>query len=94
MDVPPETDSYIKQSIDFSLGLPVSTTALEAKLRVSEESHRRIHQQYLHLLARFNAKDQQIERIRVCYLTLPPFTHTPLIHFIEFCEYWYIGVFE
>lgn len=67
MDIPPETDSYLRQSIDLCVGLPVSTTTLETKLRVSQESHRRIHQQYLHLLAKFNHKDQQIQRIRVCY---------------------------
>lgn len=64
MDVPPETDSYLRESIDYTLGLPVSTSTLETKLRVSQESHRRIHQQYLHLLSKFNAKDQQIQLAR------------------------------
>ncbi|XP_074359183.1 uncharacterized protein LOC141698399 isoform X1 [Apium graveolens] len=64
MDIPPETEFYLRESIDFCVGLPVSTTTLETKLRVSQESHRRMHQQYLHLLSKFNAKDQQIQRIR------------------------------
>lgn len=64
MDVPPETESYLRESMDYTLGLPVSTSTLETKLRISQESQRRIHQQYLHLLAKFNAKDQQIQRAR------------------------------
>lgn len=65
MDLPQETDDYIRESIDYSLGLPVSTDTLELKLRFSEETQRRLRDQYLYLKSKLKEKDEVIERVRV-----------------------------
>lgn len=65
MDLPREVDDYIKQSIDHTLGLPVSTHTLELKLRCSEEAKLRLRDQYTLLLAKLKEKDQALERSRV-----------------------------
>lgn len=64
MDLPQKIDDYIKESIDHSLGLPVSTHTLELKLRCSEESKQRLQNQYSVLLAKMKEKDQVLERAR------------------------------
>lgn len=64
MDLPQETDDYIRESIEYSLGLPVSTRTLELKLRSSEETQRRLHDQYLYLKSKLKEKDETIERVR------------------------------
>ncbi|XP_010543754.1 PREDICTED: uncharacterized protein LOC104816564 [Tarenaya hassleriana] len=64
MDLPREVDEYIKESIDHSLGLPISTDTLQQKLRTSEESQRRLRDQYLALVSRLKEKDQLIDRAR------------------------------
>ncbi|KAJ0571858.1 hypothetical protein HanRHA438_Chr05g0246641 [Helianthus annuus] len=64
MDLPQETDDFIRESIDYSLGLPVSTTTLELKLRSSEETERQLRDQYLYLKSKLNEKDDVIERVR------------------------------
>ncbi|KAI3504976.1 hypothetical protein L1887_26806 [Cichorium endivia] len=63
MDLPQETDDYIRESIDYSLGLPVSTDTLELKLRFSEETQRRLRDQYLYLKSKLKEKDEVIERV-------------------------------
>ena len=68
MDLPQETDDYIRESIEYSLGLPVSTHTLELKLRFSEETQRRLRDQYLYLKSKLKEKDETIERVRVCIL--------------------------
>lgn len=65
MDLPQEVDGYIKESIDHTLGLPVSAQTLELKLRCSEEARRRLRDQYSLLLAKLKEKDQALERTRV-----------------------------
>ncbi|KAG8632879.1 WPP domain-interacting tail-anchored protein 2 [Manihot esculenta] len=64
MDLPSEIDNYIKETIDDSLGLPVSTHTLQLKLRASEDTHRRLHDQYLLLLEKLRQKDQLIDRTK------------------------------
>ncbi|KAI4307435.1 hypothetical protein L6164_030625 [Bauhinia variegata] len=64
MDLPRDLDDYIKQSIDDSLGLPVSSRILASKLRASEESQRRLREQHLLLLSRLKEKDELIERAK------------------------------
>ena len=65
MDLPPELDDYIKESIDYTLGLPVSASTLEVKLRASEEAQRRLRGESLALNSRTKEKDLIIERVRV-----------------------------
>ncbi|KAK9080828.1 hypothetical protein SSX86_000586 [Deinandra increscens subsp. villosa] len=64
MDLPQETDDYIRESIEYSLGLPVSTNTLELKLRFSEETQRQLREQYLDLKSKLKEKDEVIERVR------------------------------
>ncbi|XP_076902547.1 uncharacterized protein LOC143557331 [Bidens hawaiensis] len=64
MDLPQETDEFIRESIDHSLGLPVSTRTLELKLRASEDTERELREQYWYLKAKLNEKDELIERVR------------------------------
>nr|KYP72620.1 hypothetical protein KK1_005216 [Cajanus cajan] len=64
MDLPPEIDEYIRETIDHSLGLPVSSQTLHAKLHASQESQRQLRQQHLFLLSKLKEKDQLIERAR------------------------------
>ncbi|XP_071724330.1 uncharacterized protein [Rutidosis leptorrhynchoides] len=64
MDIPQETDDYIRESIEYSLGLPVSTRTLELKLQSSEETVSRLRDQYLYLKAKLNEKDHIVECAR------------------------------
>ncbi|KAL5124918.1 hypothetical protein HKD37_02G005233 [Glycine soja] len=64
MDLPPEIDGYIKESIDHSVGLPVSSQTLLFKLHASLESQRQLRDQHLFLLAKLKEKDALIERAR------------------------------
>ncbi|KAK9270571.1 hypothetical protein L1049_026152 [Liquidambar formosana] len=64
MDLPQEIDDYIKESIDYSLGLPVSAHTLELRLQASEEAQRRLREQYLLLQSKLKEKDEVLERAR------------------------------
>ncbi|XAR62125.1 hypothetical protein NMG60_11016754 [Bertholletia excelsa] len=64
MELPQEIDDYIKESIDCSLGLPVSSQTLELKLRASEEACRSLRDQYMYLQMRLKEKDEVIDRVR------------------------------
>ncbi|KAK7275799.1 hypothetical protein RIF29_16923 [Crotalaria pallida] len=64
MDLPPQIDDYIKESIDHCLGLPVTSKTLELRLRASQESHRQLHKQNQILIAKLKEKDELIERAR------------------------------
>ncbi|XP_015071970.1 uncharacterized protein LOC107016011 isoform X2 [Solanum pennellii] len=64
MDLSQETEDYIRESIEYSLGLPVSSQTLQLKLRASEESLVRLRNQYLSLRAKLKEKDETIERSR------------------------------
>lgn len=65
MNLSPEVDDYIKDTIDHSLGLPISIESLQTKLLAAEEAQRRLRDQYLALLSRSKEKDQVLERVRV-----------------------------
>ncbi|XP_076903566.1 uncharacterized protein LOC143558653 [Bidens hawaiensis] len=64
MDLRKETDDFICESIDYSLGLPVSTRTLELKLLSSEETQRQLRDQYLYLKSKLQEKDEVIKRVR------------------------------
>ncbi|KAF4400217.1 hypothetical protein G4B88_019426 [Cannabis sativa] len=64
MDLPKEVDEYIKGSIDYTVGLPVSSKTLELKLRSIEEAQTQLRDRYFLLLSRLKEKDQTIERVR------------------------------
>lgn len=68
MDLPQEIDDYVRESIEYSLGLPVSMRTLELKLRSSEETQRQLRDQYLYLKSKLIEKDDVIERVRVSIL--------------------------
>lgn len=65
MEIPEEIDNYIKESIDHTLGLPVSTKTLQLKLLAYEESLQRVRNECFSLLAKSKEKDEIIERARV-----------------------------
>ncbi|KAJ4822018.1 hypothetical protein Tsubulata_001583 [Turnera subulata] len=64
MDLPEEVDNYIKETIQDSLGLPVSTHTLQMKLRAAEESLRRLHHQHLLMVERLRHKDHLIDQAK------------------------------
>lgn len=64
MDLSRDVDDYIKDTIDHSLGIPISVDALEKKLYAARESQRRLREQYVSLVARLKEKDQAIELAR------------------------------
>ncbi|TKY74401.1 hypothetical protein E2542_SST03162 [Spatholobus suberectus] len=64
MDLPRDVDDYVKQTLDDSLGIPVSSQTLEAKLRASQDSQWRLRERLLSLLPQLKQKDQLIERFK------------------------------
>ncbi|KAL1534269.1 centlein-like isoform X1 [Salvia divinorum] len=64
MEIPQEADDYIRESIDHSVGLTVSTDALLSKLRAGEASQVHLRRQYLSLQSKLKEKDETIERSR------------------------------
>ncbi|CAN8246801.1 unnamed protein product [Cochlearia groenlandica] len=64
MDLSQELDDYIKDTIDHSLGLPISIESLEKKLCAALESQIRLRDQYLTLVSRLKEKDVVIDRVR------------------------------
>ncbi|XWS14957.1 hypothetical protein CRYUN_Cryun35bG0052900 [Craigia yunnanensis] len=62
MDIPQEIDDYIKETIEDSLGLQISTQSLQLKLCSVEEAQRRLRDKCLFLLSKFKEKDRIIER--------------------------------
>ncbi|KAF5444824.1 hypothetical protein F2P56_033923 [Juglans regia] len=64
MDPPQELDDYIKESIDHSLGLPVSKRTLLLKLSAFEDTQRRLRNRCLSLQNKLQEKEDVIERIR------------------------------
>ncbi|KAF9614618.1 hypothetical protein IFM89_019595, partial [Coptis chinensis] len=59
----PRTE-FIKESIDFSLGLLISTNTLELKLCAFEEARKRLQDPYFLLHSRLKEKDQRIDHAR------------------------------
>ncbi|KAL6573258.1 hypothetical protein OROHE_001717 [Orobanche hederae] len=64
MDLPQETENYIRESMDDSVGLPVSAGTLFHKLRAVEASNVHLRHQYLYLHTKLKEKDEIIERSR------------------------------
>ncbi|GAB2290694.1 hypothetical protein Dimus_024969 [Dionaea muscipula] len=64
MDLPQEVDKYIKQSIDHTVGLPVSNQALLLKLHSLEAANYRLRGQYLAQQLKLKEKDESLERAR------------------------------
>ncbi|GFP93367.1 hypothetical protein PHJA_001481100 [Phtheirospermum japonicum] len=64
MDLPQETEDYIRESIDDSVGLPVSTGTILHKLRAVEASNVHLRRQCLSLHTKLKEKDEIIERSR------------------------------
>ncbi|KAJ9560473.1 hypothetical protein OSB04_005633 [Centaurea solstitialis] len=64
MDIPQEIDDYLRESIEYSLGLPVSKRTLELKLQSSEEAQRHIRDQCFCLRSKLMEKDKIIECVR------------------------------
>ncbi|KAI3513711.1 hypothetical protein L1887_21050 [Cichorium endivia] len=64
MDLGQDIDDYLRESIEYSLGLPVSTRTLELKLRYSEEAQRHIRDQFFYLKSKLMEKDKAIEGAR------------------------------
>ena len=81
MDLPQEIDDYIKDSIDHSLGLPLSTKTLELKLSVSQEAQRRLRNRCLSLQYKLREKDELIDRIRVRNFQFYPFLDLKIFFF-------------
>ena len=61
-------DDYIKQTLDDTLGIPVSSKTLESKLRASQDSQWRLRERLLSLLPQLKQKDQLIDRLKVSRL--------------------------
>ena len=93
MDLPPEIDDYIKESIEYALGLPVSSHTLESKLRASEQALIHLRGQNLYLQSRLKEKDEAIERSRVCNPEVNfNYAHTFSFCMMIFCLFvWLIG---
>ncbi|CAA7399566.1 unnamed protein product [Spirodela intermedia] len=64
MDLPLETDEYIKESIENSLGLLVSDKTLHLKLLVSEDERRRLQDKIFTLQDHLAEADRRLERHR------------------------------
>ncbi|XP_078440645.1 uncharacterized protein LOC144710689 [Wolffia australiana] len=64
MDIPLEIDDYIKESIENSLGLPVSEKTLQMKLLVSEDERRRLQDKIFTLQGLLADAERRLERMR------------------------------
>ncbi|RDX89415.1 hypothetical protein CR513_28863, partial [Mucuna pruriens] len=64
MDLPGDVDDYIKETVDNTLGIPVSLQTLEAKLRASQDSQWRLRERLLSLLPQLKRKDQLIQHLK------------------------------
>ncbi|KAL4559013.1 hypothetical protein LXL04_031145 [Taraxacum kok-saghyz] len=64
MDLPQDIDDYLRESIEYTLCLPVSTRTLELKLRSSEEAQRHIRDQCFYLKSKLLEKDKAIDGAR------------------------------
>ncbi|KAK7282839.1 hypothetical protein RIF29_11924 [Crotalaria pallida] len=62
--LPRAIEDYIKQSIDHSLGLRVSSQTLESKLQEYQDSQQRLQEQNLFILSKLKEKDKLIQRAK------------------------------
>ena len=68
MNLPRDVDDYFKQTLDDTLGIPVSSRTLESKLQASQESQWRLREHLLSLFPQLKRKDQLIDRFKVSRL--------------------------
>ncbi|ONK79840.1 uncharacterized protein A4U43_C01F10660 [Asparagus officinalis] len=61
MDLPQETDDYIRESIQHSLGLPISSKTLQLKLLASEDDRHRLQDQIFLLQDRLNESQKRVD---------------------------------
>ena len=66
MELPQESDEFVKHSIDNLLGLPVPEDSLQLKIRSLESSSHILRNQYLSVLSKLKQKEQAVELARVC----------------------------
>ncbi|KAJ0615467.1 hypothetical protein HanIR_Chr02g0074451 [Helianthus annuus] len=64
MDLPQEIDDYLRESLEYALGHPVSARTLELNIRSSEEIQRHIRDQCFILKSKLSEKDRIIECVR------------------------------
>ncbi|KAM0035998.1 hypothetical protein Hdeb2414_s0015g00453111 [Helianthus debilis subsp. tardiflorus] len=72
MDLPQEIDDYLRESLEYALGHPVSARTLELNIRSSEETQRHIRDQCFILKSKLSEKDRIMECVRVSVYS--PFT--------------------
>lgn len=65
MDLSPDLDKYIHESIAHTLGLPVSSKTLELKLAATEEARNHLQNQIFRLEEQLKEKDQKLDGSRV-----------------------------
>ncbi|XP_075511758.1 uncharacterized protein LOC142547382 [Primulina tabacum] len=64
MELPQETEDYIRESIDHSVGLPVPSNTVLDKLHAVEAANLCLRQKYLSLQSKMREKHEIIERAR------------------------------
>ncbi|KAH7692111.1 hemagglutinin stalk domain-containing protein [Dioscorea alata] len=64
MDLPTETDDFIRESIEDSLGIPISSRTLRLKLLASQDDRRRLQDQIFALHDRLKDADKRLELSR------------------------------
>lgn len=65
MDLPPETDEFIRESIESSLGLQISAKNMQMKLLASEDARHRLQDQIFVLEERLRESERRLEQFRV-----------------------------
>ncbi|XP_038974684.1 uncharacterized protein LOC120105965 [Phoenix dactylifera] len=60
----PETDEYIRESIENSLGLPISDKNLRLKVLASKDAHRRLQDQIFVLEERLKEAEKRVEQYK------------------------------
>ncbi|XP_049932152.1 uncharacterized protein LOC116248579 isoform X2 [Nymphaea colorata] len=68
MDLSPELENYIQQSIECAVGLPVSKDAFRSKLFAVEESRRVLQGQVFALQDLLNDRNEKLERAKISKL--------------------------
>ena len=69
MDIAQETDDYIRESIQQSLGLPVSSKTLQLKLLASQDDRHRLQDQIFLLQDQLKESQKRVDQYRVCEIS-------------------------
>jgi chromosome segregation ATPase len=67
MDLPPETEEYIRETIESSLGLQISAKNMQLRLITSEDERHRLQDQVFHLEDCLRKATRQIELYKVFF---------------------------